>query len=433
MAGMDLAEADLLRRALQKRRQSDLETLAGRFLAGCSEQGIARADAMRVWDLVANFASFAFCKAHAVTYGRISYRAVWLKTHHPAVYLAAFLASETGYYDARVYVEEARRLSVPILPPDVNRSARTFAVEGLSTPALRIGLSQVKGLSERTLESILASREERGPFVSLPDFLERAAAHKDETEALIQVGAFDGLDRTRPELLWRLHLLCAPSRRLPPRRAGDAGADAEPLDPADLAACRATPASRARRALEIARRKSGGWHANGLGLGNVDLARGESAALFPEPETPALALPRLPDVDARTRGRLEYELLGITVHAHPTAIFPCPGDRRIAEEGSRRPVPHPVNPTACADLERFVGGRITLRGWPTATRHVRTQNGRSMRFLTLEDESGIAEVVVFPDVYERDGRFLVEFGVLCVTGIVEDQMGACTLHAERIW
>jgi len=456
MAGMDLAEADLLRRALQKRRAGDLEKIAGQFLDGCAAEGIARDDAVRVWDLVSNFASFAFCKAHAVTYGRISYRAVWLKTHHPAVYLAAFLASETGYYDPRVYVEEARRLSVPILPPDVNRSGRTFAVEGLATSGLRIGLSQVKGLSERTLESILRARQERGPFISLPDFLERVPAHRDEAEALIQVGAFDGFDRTRPELLWRLHLLSAPARRLP----GRASVDAESLDPSQIAACRATPASRARRAVEIARKRSGGWHANGLGLGNAELERGESAALFPEPETPALALPRLPDVDARTRGRLEYELLGITVHAHPTAIFSCPGDRRIAEYGtgtilpgseerrcerlgatripeelSRYRIPRsaPVNPIACADLERFVRGRVTLRGWPAATRHVRTQDGRSMRFLTLEDESGIAEVVVFPDVYERDGRHLVEFGVLCVTGIVEDQMGACTLHAECIW
>jgi DNA polymerase III alpha subunit len=103
------------------------------------------------------------------------------------------------------------------------------------------------------------------------------------------------------------------------------------------------------------------------------------------------------------------------------------------EELTRYRIPLPVNPIACADLERFVGGRVTLRGWPAATRHVRTQDGRTMRFLTLEDESGIAEVVVFPDVYERDGRFLAEFGVLCVTGIVEDQMGACTLHGERIW
>ncbi len=337
MAGMDLAEADLLRRALQKRRACDLEKLAGRFLEGCAEQGIARADAISVWDLVANFAAFAFCKAHAVTYGRIAYRAVWLKTHHPAVYLAAFLASETGYYDARVYVEEARRLSVPILPPDVNRSARTFAVEGSTegVPALRIGLGQVKGLSEHTLDAILSSREERGPFVSLPDFLERTNAHRDEVEALVQVGAFDDFDRTRPELLWRLHLLRTPRRRIP--RSVEPGG--EPLDPGEIAACRATPSSRARRALQAARARSGGWHGSGLGLGNADFGPGECAALFPDPETPALALPRLPDVDEKTRGRLEFELLGLTVSAHPTAIFPCPADERIAEYGTATIVP----------------------------------------------------------------------------------------------
>jgi DNA polymerase III alpha subunit len=251
-----------------------------------------------------------------------------------------------------------------------------------------------------------------------------------------------------------LHLLSAPERRIPRNGAGET-----PLDPAAIAACKSTPSSRARHALETARKKSGGWHANGLGLGNADLARGECAALFPEPETPALALPRLPDLDARTRGRLEYEHLRITVHAHPTAIFACPGDARIEaseygtgtalprspsahgaqealaseEEPSRYRIPMPVNPAPCADLDRFVGGRITLRGWPAATRHVRTQDGRFMRFLSLEDESGLAEVVVFPDVYERDGRKLAEFGVLCVTGTVEDQMGARTLHAERIW
>lgn len=428
MAGMDLAEADLLRRALQKRRARDLEEVARRFLAGCAEEGIARADAVRVWDLIANFASFAFCKAHAVTYGRIAYRAVWLKTHHPAVYLAAFLASETGYYDARVYVEEARRLGVPILPPDVNRSERTFAVEWSPGPALRpapairIGLSSVKGLSQRATDTILASRASRGPFVSLPDFLERTRAHRDEAEALIQVGAFDDFDRTRPELLWRLHLLNAPVRRVPRRSAEDA-----PLDPAQLAACRATPASRARDTLASARAKIGGWHANGLGLGHADLAPGECAALFPEPETPALALPRLPDVDARTRGQLEFAGLGLTIRAHPTAIFPCPADARISEYRA------PANSIACGDLDRFRAGRVTLRGWPAATRHVRTQDGRTMRFLTLEDESGLAEVVIFPDVYERDGRHLAQFGTLCITGVVEDQMGACTLHAETIW
>ena len=459
IAGMDLAEADLLRRALQKREARKLGALCERFVAGALEQGIAREDALRVWDLVANFASFGFCKAHAVTYGRIAYRAVWLKAHHTAEYLAAFLASDTGYYGARVYVEEARRLGVAILPPDVNKSARSFSAEARPAGgALRVGLGVVKGLSERTLDAIFAERDARGAFLSLPDFLERTRAHTDEAERLIQVGAFDAFDRTRPELLWRLHLLRAPERRMP---SAAAVAEGGPLDPALLAACRATPRTREEDALEAARAGAGGWRGQGLGLGQLELAPGATARLFPDPETPALALPRLADYDPLLRGRIEHELLGLTIHAHPVALFPCPADERIAlcerrraagEEdeaaqdlgpgsgppAARRPAARyrrlrPVNPKPCGELARWEGARITLRGWPVATRHVRTAEGRTMRFLTLEDESGIAEVVLFPDVYERDGAHLAEFGVLCVTGIVESQMGACSLHAERVW
>jgi DNA-directed DNA polymerase III PolC len=446
LAGMDLAEADLLRRALQKRRAHELPALCERFVSGCIGQGVARADALRAWDLIANFASFGFCKAHAVTYGRIAYRAVWLKTHHPTEYLTAFLESDTGYYDARVYVEEARRLGVPILGPDVNRSARGYRVEqpgartsvpeqALSAPlepvraphgrahssALRLGLEQVKGLQGRTLDATLTARAKDGPFLSLPDFLERTGAHTDETERLIQCGAFEAFDRTIPELLWRLHLLRTPERRVPRADAGGEG-----LDPEVLAACRATP--RTRDTIRSARARTQGWNGKGIGLGAADLAPGESASLFQEREPSALALPRLPDLDPRVRGRLEHQILGVSVSAHPTALFPCPADERIALCAGRPP--HPIE---CAALADFQGARITLNGWPAATRHVRTHNGRTMRFLTIEDESGLAEVVVFPDVYERDGAHLAEFGTLCVTGIVENQMGACTLHAERIW
>jgi len=493
LTGMDLAEADLLRRALRKRGGKEIEELCARFVEGAAEQGVARDDALKVWDLIANFASFAFCKAHSVTYGRISYRAVWLKTHYPAEYLAAFLASDTGYYDARVYVEEARRLGVAILGPCVNRAAqdctavaaggarvpavvpssggagvpvpvplpggaRVPAVvpspggAGVSVPvplpggarvpavvpspgqtrgvapirvatAIRIGLRQVKGMSQRTLDAVVAARDAAGPFVSLPDFLERTGAQGDEAEALIRCGAFDGMDRTIPELLWRLHMLRAPARRVP----RDAGLDAR-----EMAALRATPSS--REALRAARAKTAGWNGAGIGAGNVELQPGESALLFAAPETGAAALPRLADYDAKTRGRLEHEGLGLTIVAHPTALFPCPADARIAARelaGSDRA--RPPNPTPAREVPHRAGARITLRGWPAATRHVRTADGRTMRFLTLEDDTALAEVVIFPDVYERDGAHLAEFGVICVTGTVEDQMGACSLHAEVIW
>ncbi|MBK7643238.1 MAG: DNA polymerase III subunit alpha [Planctomycetes bacterium] len=424
VAGMDLAEADLLRRALTKHRAHELAPLHERFLSGAAEQGIAKPDAERVWELIANFASFGFCKAHAVTYGRISWRAAWLKTHHPAVFLASFLASDTGYYDARVYVEEARRLGVAILPPDVNQSGASFAPEWLGeTAALRIGLGQVKGLSQKTLDALLATCAQRGAFVSLPEFLERTLAQSDEAAALIRCGAFAALDRTIPELLWRLALLRAPARALPRTRPGESDLG---LDPALLAACRGTPKKRAKNAVEAARAKTAGWNGKGLALGKLELAGGESAALFPEPEAPALALPRLPDPDPAERAREEFALLGLTVSAHPLELFPCAADARMQGMRAKNPIP-------CGELARFEGARVSLRGWPAATRHVRTSDGRSMRFLTLEDESGLAEVVVFPDVYERDGAQLASFGALLVTGTVQNQMGACTLHAERIW
>lgn len=478
VAGLELSEADQLRRALQKRRTGELARLEERFLASAEANGIPPDEARPVWELASNFASFAFCKAHAVTYGRIAYRCVWLKTHHPAAFLAAFLASETGYYRARVYVEEARRLGVPILPPDINRSGATFALEwvrrrpavaraaapghaapghtapGHAVGTIRIGLGQVKGLGSATVERLLDERE-RGPYLSLADFLERTNARTDEVEALIQCGAFDAFDRTRPELLWRLHLLRKGRTHLPrsaaARRAlGELG---HGLDPSRLAACGESPESRGRKAtesararaeVESARARTGGWAGRGLGLGAAELAPGETAALFDEPETPALVLPGLPDVDSNARGRVELELLGLTTVAHPTRLFPCAGEERVRTAfGPDAFAPHPdrrrddplrpVNRTSCASLERFVGGRVTLCGWLAASRRVRTKNGETMRFLTLEDESGLAEVVLFPDVYRTDGHRLTEQGPFLVTGTVEDQLGARTLHAERIW
>jgi len=406
LARFDLAAADELRRALVKRRGTALAELQARFLAECTRAGVAEADAGRVWELIANFSAFAFCKAHAVTYGRIAHRAVYLKAHHPAAYLTAFLNSHTGYYDTRVYVEEARRLGVPILPPDVNKSGAGFALE---QGAIRVGLERVKGLTRATLGALLAERARGGSYLSLPDFLERARARADECERLILCGAFDAFDRTRPEMLLRLHLLTGPERRAP--RAAE-------LDPAELAACRSSPAARER----APQARDNGWSRSALGQLGRALAPGESAPLFPAPPTPAPALPALPEPDRATRGRLELELLGLTVCAHPTELFPCQGARD--ERGS------PWVP--CGELALHRDERVSVRGWLAASRPVRTEDGRWMRFLTLEDATGLAEVVVFPPVYTRDGPRLIGRGPFQVTGRVEDHLGACTLHAERL-
>lgn len=189
-----------------------------------------------------------------------------------------------------------------------------------------------------------------------------------------------------------------------------------------------------RDAIGQARQRAVGWRGRGLGISGAELAPGESAPLFPAPETPALVLPGLPDFEAHTRGLLELELLGLTVSEHPTALFPCAADERLAAlADSEHSGERPVNPVPCRDVARRVRERVTLRGWLAASRRVRTSRGEWMRFLTLEDETDLAEVVVFPDVYRRDGHRLAEGGTQCVTGVVEDHLGACTLHAEHIW
>jgi DNA-directed DNA polymerase III PolC len=425
LAGMDLAEADLLRRALCKRDEDKTRSARRRFLRGCEQEGLPREVTTELWELIANFAAFGFCKAHAVTYGRIAYRCAWLKAHHPAAFMHAFLESHTGYYAPRVYLEEARRMGVGVLGPDINKSGAGYTLEHRDrSHAIRIGLSLIKGMSQDTVNRSLLSREAGGAFLSLPDFLERTRAHTDEAAALIQCGAFDRSDRTRPELMWRLHLLRKRQPALRRRAQAEARSlTGSELDPALLAACKETPSAREDNRVATARANTRGW-SGGLGLGAVDLNDGESTSLFPAPETPSLALPALPDLTPSEQATYEHELLGFSLSGHPTKVFTSPSEARAEED--------PINPCSCVELSRRIGGRVTLSAWPIATRRVRTSDGRWMRFLTLEDETGIAEVVIFADVYERDGRRLAEFGTHRICGVIHDQMGAVTLHAEKI-
>ena len=460
LAGMTLAEADGLRRALSKRRSAELERLEARFLAGAAERGVTGDEARHVWELVANFATFGFCKAHAVTYGRISYRTAWLKAHFPVPFLASFLASHTGYYAQRVYVEEARRLGAAILGPDVNKSGADYAfarvpadpggpagsarptrgapVPGSEHPAgqaagwpgIRAGLGQVKGLSETSITAILEGREAEGPFLSLPDLLERTCLARDEAEALIRTGALDAFDRTRPELLWRLHLLKSPARRAPRRIPGEAS-----LDPVALESLRATPATRQAerlpgRVAEPASLFAGntGWGDDGgrlplTGKPGTGPSPTQPMLAFPPRELAAAALPALPDPDPRERALGELELLGFTCSLHPVALF-----------GDKLPTPNGRAPelTPCGELDRLAGHRVHLFGWVAASRRLRGGDGRWMRFLTLEDESGLAEAAIFADAYERLAPRLSGPGPYLVSGTVEDQLGSCTLHVEDV-
>ncbi len=191
LAGLSLADADLLRRAMSHFDPGkQMQTLKEKFMAGAWERhAVPDGVSERIWELMAAFAGYGFPKAHAASYAQIAWRAAWCKVHYPAEFMAAVLANWGGYYSQRVYLMEARRLGLAIRPPHVNHARREFSVSYLEgKPVLFMGLDQVRDLTRRTQERILKAR----PFSSLDDFLARADPRPGEAENLARVGALDG-------------------------------------------------------------------------------------------------------------------------------------------------------------------------------------------------------------------------------------------------
>src|SRR5438552_3313125 len=224
IGNMSLAEADLVRRGSTKvSGRSDRQRLLAKFMKAAGMMGLTRVQRNEAWMMVEKFAGFGFCKAHAATYADISYRMAYLKTHHPAEFLAAMCSAGAGFYHVSGYVEEAKRWGIAVRLPSVNRSRMEYTVEAgeNGAHALRIGLMQVKGLRVETIMAILRMRDEAGAFRSLEDFLHRVPIERDEIQVLIKCGAFDEVNdgtrrMTRPELLWRWNLLQAAGKGAQP-------------------------------------------------------------------------------------------------------------------------------------------------------------------------------------------------------------------------
>jgi error-prone DNA polymerase len=205
LAGMSYAEADGFRRAMtHDRTEEEMEKMRESFITSALKQGVSQEISSQVFEQLAAFAAYGFCKAHAATYAIIAYQAIWLKCHYPAEYIAAVLSNQPmGYYPSRVLIDDARRFGVKILPLDVNHSSNRYTVEGR---AIRISLTRLKGMSEEAVQSILRARA-GGKFTSLRDFVLRTDASQPIIENLIKVGACDSFgDRTQmlselPELM----------------------------------------------------------------------------------------------------------------------------------------------------------------------------------------------------------------------------------------
>jgi DNA-directed DNA polymerase III PolC len=192
LAGLSLAEADLLRRAMSHSDPGrQMQSLKEKFIAGAqAHSGVPPEVSERVWELMAAFAGYGFPKAHAASYAQVAWRAAWCKAHYPAEFMAAVLANWGGYYGQRVYLTEARRMGLRIQPPHINHAGREFsAVYTAEGPVLYMGLNQVKELTRRTQTRVLRER----PFGSLTDFLARVDPRRQEADHLVRVGALEGL------------------------------------------------------------------------------------------------------------------------------------------------------------------------------------------------------------------------------------------------
>ncbi len=193
LAGYDLTYADHVRRHLDD--DDMLPGLRADFLMRAGQRGVDADAAERTWDAVAQFASFGFCKAHAAAFAVPTYRSSWLKTHHPAQFMAGILTHDPGMYPRRLLLDDARRRGVPILPLHVNRSEPEYVVEEAEDGVfgIRLGLQDVHGISQAEIRSILTARAER-PFSSVTDLLRRTDVTRPVAEALAHAGAFDGLE-----------------------------------------------------------------------------------------------------------------------------------------------------------------------------------------------------------------------------------------------
>ncbi|WP_052304187.1 DNA polymerase III subunit alpha [Caldithrix abyssi] len=198
VAGLSLGQADILRRAMTKSRtKKEFLAMRSSFIQGALNKGLNQKQAETVWRFLAQFVGYGFNKAHSATYGTIAYQTAFLKYYFPAEYMCAVLNNQGGFYRRAAYVEEVRRLGIPLLPPDVTQSQAEFTCEG---DGIRVGLSTVFELSAHTVKRIIEERQ-KAPFKDLFDFLRRTRAGEKETRHLIKVGALNALLPNEPKLL----------------------------------------------------------------------------------------------------------------------------------------------------------------------------------------------------------------------------------------
>lgn len=398
MAGFSLGEADLLRRAVSKKKREVLDEQRQHFVSGSRAQGYAENDANAVYDMIVRFANYGFPRAHAAAYGVLAFQTAYLKAHYPVHFMASMLTAVMGSHrKVAEYIVECRRMGIKVLPPDVNESGVLFtpqadAGQGMeaepedgvanaqdgpdsegasaSSPGvIRFGLAAIKNVGTQAMESILQERKER-PFDSLLDFCRRVdlrVCNKRVIESLIQGGAFDSLPGHRAQLLAML----------------------------DETVEAALKWRKERDDLQI--------------------------QLFDFVETPNwdIEYPEIPKFTGAQQLELERELLGLYLSGHPLDDY----DELLERESIDR----------LMDLaEAPDESKAIVCGMVVSVKAITTKKGKAMAFLELEDQIERCEVVLFPEVWRRCSPHVAKGALLALRATVQQQEEGFKLLADEV-
>jgi error-prone DNA polymerase len=205
LAGFNPAEADTLRKVVSKKhKEKKLRDFYARFVKGAKERGVDPKIIEETWQMMMGFDGYSFCKPHSASYTLVAYKSAYLRAHYPAEFMASVISNGGGYYSTFGYLSEARRMGLTILPPDINQSEIRYTG---THRGIRVGLMQLKDLSQEAKEVIIHERTKNGPFTSLEDFLDRTGSyvHLQDARVLIKAGCLDTIARgiTRPGLMWK--------------------------------------------------------------------------------------------------------------------------------------------------------------------------------------------------------------------------------------
>jgi DNA polymerase-3 subunit alpha len=366
LAGYSLGDADLLRRAMGKKKPEEMAKQRATFMKGALERGYPEKKAAHIFDLMEQFAGYGFNKSHSAAYAYLAYVTAYLKAHYSLEFLSALLTSETGNTAKVVkYINECRDMGIRVLSPDVNKSDKNFSPDG---EAIRFGLCAIRNVGESAVDSILAARRE-GPYKSIFDFCERVdltSVNRRMIESLIRAGAMDGLRGTRSQLFAVIDGAMEAGQRVHrDRMSGQAGLFAMAFGPADEA---------------------------------------------PEPD-----LPTLPDWTDAEKLAGEKEMLGFYVTGHPLDEW----KDKVCELAT-----HNSETLSEEEIER--GANVVVCGMMSGIQRRRNKKGELWASFTLEDHLGAIECMVFSTQYERLLSELKDDQAVMIRAMALPEEGAAT-------